>query len=108
MTTAESFQGLANAIVIQAVKDYRRANRQLRRDPHNSDARKQKVKIERFFGSDWYKTLTDLKAEVLMKYLKKEEAMIDEELKKIRAKITLGLPLTAREEALWKLYGDKA
>ena len=30
-----------------------------------------------------------------------------EELKKIEAKIALGLPLTAYERALWVLYGDQ-
>lgn len=32
----------------------------------------------------------------------------DKELKRIEAKITLGLPLTAREIALLVLYGAKA
>ncbi len=33
--------------------------------------------------------------------------MLNEELKRIQAKITLGLPLTEHEKALWILYGDR-
>jgi hypothetical protein len=32
---------------------------------------------------------------------------MSEELKVIKAKMALGLPLTTRESALWALYGEK-
>ncbi len=32
---------------------------------------------------------------------------LEEILKKIETKITLGLPLTEREAAMWALYGDR-
>lgn len=32
---------------------------------------------------------------------------LNEKLERIKAKITLGLPLTEHESALWTLYGDR-
>lgn len=32
---------------------------------------------------------------------------LEEILKKIKAKIILGIPLTEREAAMWTLYGDR-
>ncbi len=32
---------------------------------------------------------------------------LEEILQKIKAKITLGLPLTEREAAMWTLYGER-
>lgn len=33
--------------------------------------------------------------------------VLEEILKKIKSKITLGLPLTEREAAMWALYGEQ-
>ena len=67
---------LANAIVLQACKDYRSAYiRYLRRYglPDRNDS--QLAELERFFRSDWYKTLTSVDGEYLMKRIQDEVKM---------------------------------
>jgi len=53
---------LANAIILQAVKDYR-----------DAEMPQAKSAIIRFFRSEWFKTLTNLDPEVLIDNLKKED-----------------------------------
>ena len=67
-------QGLANAIVIQATEDYRRALRRLRRDPRHKDSLILKDSCERFFRSQWYGVLTDADGEMLMQRIREEAA----------------------------------
>lgn len=70
---------LANAIIEQAVSDYRKEwetyKRRYRRNPRGKDLaeplEKMKV-IEKFFHSKWYGTLTDLDGEYLLRLLKEE------------------------------------
>ena len=68
----ESYQNLVSAIVMRAVKDYRRALRHLRRDPPHEPSRYRKREIERFFRSQWFADLCDLNGEMLIKELQKE------------------------------------
>ena len=49
------YEELANAIILQAVKDYRL-----------TDDERELQEIERFFRSGWYGMLTDLDSEYLM------------------------------------------
>ena len=56
----DCYQNLANAIVLQAVKDYKAVLRRLMRNPRNQDAQREKKRLERFFFSQWYGVLTDL------------------------------------------------
>ena len=60
----ESYQLLVNAIIIQAVKDYRKALKY--------DHRGIKRECYRFFRSDWFKTLTAIDGELLISRLKSE------------------------------------
>jgi hypothetical protein len=55
----DATEKLANAIIIQAVKDYRAAYRRLLRYPENREYRMEVQRQERFFHTDWYETLTD-------------------------------------------------
>ena len=57
----ENYEKLAQAIIIQAVRDYR-----------NSYSYQTRCSIERFFRSDWFMVLTNLDGEMLIKRLKKE------------------------------------
>lgn len=66
------YENLANAIILQAVKDYRDALRTLKKHPRNSDARATKNDCERFFRSSWYNTLTSVDGEILMRKLNEE------------------------------------
>ena len=56
------YEELANAIVLQAVKDYRL-----------TDDEAELAEIERFFRSDWFGVLTDVDPEYLIRRLRKEK-----------------------------------
>jgi hypothetical protein len=68
----DPYEKLANAIILQAVKDYRAAIRKLKRNPRNHLAQADIDSIERFFRSGWYATLTQVDGEMLIKKLKEE------------------------------------
>lgn len=69
------WQKLANAIVEQAVKDYRIAQARVKANPQNADHAKAEVrKLERFFRSDWFEVLTDVDGRLVLSRLKKEAA----------------------------------
>ena len=57
-----TYENLANAIVLQAVKDYRL-----------TDDEAELAEIERFFRSDWFGVLTDVDPEYLIRRLRKEK-----------------------------------
>ncbi len=57
----KNYQALADAIVMQAVKDYRRTN--------ELEVRKS---IKRFFLSDWFSDLTDTDGRRIFKRLERE------------------------------------
>ena len=69
----DPYEKLANAIVIQAAKDYRTALRKLKRNPRNQLAKAAADSIERFFRSDWYKCLTEVDGEMVLRKLREEE-----------------------------------
>jgi hypothetical protein len=56
------YEELANAIVLQAVKDYRL-----------NDGEQELASIERFFRSGWFSTLTSINPEMLISKLRKEK-----------------------------------
>ena len=68
----DPYQELANAIVVMAAKDYRHALRIQRRNPDSQAARIKIDEIERFFRSEWYRLLTDVDGEMLIKKLREE------------------------------------
>jgi len=69
----DPYENLANAIIIQACKDFRRAyKRYLRRYRSSDKPDTELLELESFFRSDWYKTLTSVDGEYLMDRIKKE------------------------------------
>lgn len=66
------YSELANAIVLQAVKDYRKALASLRINPKNKVALAEASECETFFLSSWYKTLTSVDGQMLIDKLKAE------------------------------------
>ena len=56
------YQALANAIIEQAVKDYRLTNNE-----------REIQEIERFFRSKWFGTLSKIDPEYLIRQLRKEK-----------------------------------
>lgn len=68
----DPYENLANAIVLQAVKDYRDALRRLKKKPSNKAAMSDAMECKRFFRSGWYKTLTSVDGEYLINKLREE------------------------------------
>ena len=63
-STISGYENLANAIIIQAAEDYRKAL--------NDSAQREQCTIERFFRSEWFGVLTGLDPETLIRKLKQE------------------------------------
>ena len=68
----DQFEGLANAIIIQAAVDYRLALKHLRQNPDFQPAMSRKHEVERFFHSEWFSILTRVDGPELMARLKME------------------------------------
>ena len=69
----DPWENLANAIILQAVKDYREARKKLKKRPKNEDAKLMISDCEAFFRSDWYRALTDVDGEMLIRKLREEK-----------------------------------
>lgn len=72
MSDITIYETIANAIILQAVKDYRMALKGLKANSRNRMAQTDKSEIERFFRSQWYSALTDVNGEMLIRSLQKE------------------------------------
>ena len=68
--TNEGLENLTNAIVLQAVKDYRKALKGFSLNGKSSAA--VIAECERFFRSDWYSQLTNVDGECLITTIRKE------------------------------------
>lgn len=68
----DSYERLANAIVLQAAKDYRTALKRVARRPKDWDGLATKNECERFFRSGWFGILTGIDPEMLMRKLQME------------------------------------
>ena len=68
----DGWQHLAEAIVLQAVKDYRKLRRYLQNNPEDERANLHLVAIAEFFCSEWFKDLCDLDGQELLRRLRTE------------------------------------
>ena len=68
------YEALGNAVVIQAVKDYRDAVHKLSRGKKNTIAESMKQECERFFQSPYFNVFTQLDGKALLSQLEKEVA----------------------------------
>ena len=68
----DHYERLANAIVLQAVSDYRVALKKIKAHPKNREAISEALEIEKFFRSGWYSQLTDVDGEYLIRRLQDE------------------------------------
>ena len=68
------YEKLANAIVLQAVSDYRTALKKVKKNPKNREAIEGALQLEKFFRSEWYQVLTSVDGEYLIDRLRKEVA----------------------------------
>ena len=62
MSLERNYENLANAIIMQAVKDYRNALKK----PGDIESAKVEREVKRFFRSGWFATLTDIDPESLI------------------------------------------
>ena len=69
----DPYENLAQAIILQAVKDYRAARKKLKHHPKNKEAKLMIEDCERFFRSDWFASLTSVDGGMLLTKLKEEE-----------------------------------
>ena len=70
--TRDGWSELAEAIILQAVKDYRDTNTQLLEKPKDSTLLSQRAELEEFFLSSWFAVLTNLDGERLLQRLQAE------------------------------------
>ena len=66
------YEALGNAVVLQAVKDYRDAVKKLSRGRTNVAAESMKNECERFFTSNYFNLFTSLDGKMLLSQLQKE------------------------------------
>ncbi len=68
----DCYENLANAIILQAVKDYRDALKALKRNPDYRIAQSGKKECEQFFCSEWFQALTSIDGRMLIRKLQRE------------------------------------
>ena len=68
----DSYERLANAIILPAVAYYRVALKKIKAHPKDRKAIDEALEIERFFRSGWYQQLTSVDGEYLIKRLQDE------------------------------------
>lgn len=68
----DAYERLANAIILQAVDDWRDAAKALTRSPMKDNAKKMLEECEVFFRSNWFGVLTSLDGDYLLERLKRE------------------------------------
>ncbi len=68
----DGYQKLANAIILQAVRDFRPAYRRLKRRPNDKKAQDEVREITKFFSSQYFELLTDLDGPTLLHQIIKE------------------------------------
>ena len=71
----DPYENLANAIVLSAVEDYRKALKKYSRNPDSKSAKAEVDSLERFFRSQWYSILTSVEGEFLIRKLRAEYSL---------------------------------
>ena len=70
----DPYEALANAVVLQAVKDWRDSVKKLNKGKRNVAAESMKAECERFFTSPYFNTFTELDGNMLLYKLQSEVA----------------------------------
>ena len=68
----DPYENLANAIVLKAVEDYRKALKQHSVNPMRRAPEQEIDSLERFFRSRWYSVLTSVDGEYLIRKIRSE------------------------------------
>ena len=74
----DAYENLANAIVLQAVKDWRKAVKTLKKRPRYETTKQMRDECERFFRSEWFEELTSVDGSVILRKLKQEAGINDD------------------------------
>ena len=69
----QPYEILFNAVVMQAVRDYREARRRLKRKPDDREASAAMKEVSRFFHSDYFSLLTRLDGPSILQRLMEEK-----------------------------------
>jgi len=77
-STQDGWGDLSEAIILNAVDDYRHAISRLMRQPDETRLLKQKKELELFFLSTWFQVLTTLDGEQLLHSLQREAQRMEE------------------------------
>ena len=72
--TEDPYELLGNAIILQAVKDYRAAHRRIKHNAKSHIAIDEALLIEKFFRGQLYAVITNIDGEFLIDKLRKEVA----------------------------------
>ena len=83
------YQLLANAIIMQAVKDYRFYSKKQLKSPDDAIIEGQIKLLEKFFKSEWFNELSNLDTKYLLNKIKKilEEEIEEEKEEEIEEEI---------------------
>lgn len=68
----DPYEALGNAIILQAVKDYRAVLKRIKHNPKNRIAIDEALTIEKFFRGPLYSVLTSVDPEFLISKLRAE------------------------------------
>jgi hypothetical protein len=68
------WQDLADAMIVQAAKDYRHTMKMLQENDQSTQLLIDQQRLEVFFRSDWFQQLTNLNGRQLLNDLQKEAA----------------------------------
>ena len=68
----DPYERLANAIILQAVTDYRAALKRIKWKPEDRETIDEAMRVESFLRSGWYSQLTAVDGEYLIRRLQDE------------------------------------
>ncbi|MCR5844830.1 MAG: hypothetical protein K6G66_12880 [Oscillospiraceae bacterium] len=66
------YEELANAVIIQAAKDFTAAYKRMKRFPNDTRAQDEVREITKFFCSQWFEVLSDADGPTLLRKIKDE------------------------------------
>jgi len=68
----DGYRSLAAAIILQAVKDFKKAAKRYKAGKRKEESLREMQEVIKFVKSEWFKVLTDLDPEIVIKKLKEE------------------------------------
>ena len=69
-----NWEDFAQAIILQAVDDYRKSRRRVRQKPDQKEAQAMIREVEQFFRSRWFRQLSDVDGRTILYNLRREAA----------------------------------